>query len=270
MYDVLVLIVLGYICTIVSQSRIRQMLIEAGQVIANFQGIKIPGSMGIAVMLGTVAAVGMAIPFDLVEPLQALYVVFAGSLMGFAGLIDDLLGNNSSKGFKGHIKGLMKGKLTTGGLKAIIGFISAFIVSIQVSKTFYDIIANIFLISLVTNLINLLDTRPGRAIKGFILLTLLSLLLGTLTNIHYIVLGALLAYLPLDLKARGMLGDTGANFIGMALGIGIVIAVKSFMVRFILLTIVFLLNLISEKYSFSKAIEGNRVLNFIDRLGRGR
>jgi hypothetical protein len=269
MYQSLILIMLGYIFTYILQNMIRKLLIETGQVVFNFQGIKIPTSMGIAIILSTVLVFSFIMPFGFNTSLEILYIVYAGCLMGFVGIIDDFFGDSLSKGFKGHIINLIKGKLTTGGLKAIMGIVASYIISLQVSTIFYELVVNVLLISLTTNFINLLDTRPGRAIKGFSIFTfLLFLMNGNMTNIQYIVLGALVAYLPLDLKAKGMLGDTGSNFIGIVLGASMVITIENFVFRVSLLIIVLLLNFISEKYSFSKMIETNKILSFIDHLGR--
>ncbi|MCG8502761.1 MAG: UDP-N-acetylmuramyl pentapeptide phosphotransferase [Firmicutes bacterium] len=268
MLQAVILFLLASIITYIFQDMVKKMLINAGQVTSNFKGQKIAGVMGIAIVLGAVATAVLSVLFTFTLSANTLYIAFACSLMGFIGAIDDFLGNDASKGFKGHILNLAKGNLTTGGLKIIAGGIIAFAIALQVSPTFWDILLNILLIGLVTNFINLLDTRPGRAIKGFILVTILTLLLGNIPPIHYIVLGTLAVYLPVDLKAQGMLGDTGANFIGMALGISIVIAVQNTIARLIIMMLMLGLNVLSEKYSFSKIIERNRVLRFVDDLGR--
>ncbi|WHH59909.1 glycosyltransferase [Petroclostridium sp. X23] len=260
--------ILGYTCNRITQSVVRRMLIDAGQITKNYLGKDIPNSMGIALILSTVLAISISLPFGYVIPFYDIYIIFAGILMGFVGLIDDFAGNSQSKGFKGHMKNLMHGKLTTGGLKAITGVLSAFIISVKLSDTFLNMIIYVFFISLLTNLINLTDTRPGRAVKVFFLLSFFPLLIGAASDIYYIVFGVLVAYLPMDLRAKGMLGDTGANFIGMILGITMITMTNSLLVQLLLLGTVLILNMLSEKYSFSKTIERNRFLNYIDHLGR--
>ncbi|MGE4283326.1 MAG: UDP-N-acetylmuramyl pentapeptide phosphotransferase [Clostridia bacterium] len=268
MYRILILIALGYVCNMVIQGAVRKMLIDSKQVRRNYQGISIPNSMGIALVLSTVLSMCIMILFGYLTFQQNASVAFAGILMGFAGVIDDFAGNNQSKGFKGHIRNLIKGKLTTGGLKAVSGIVSSFIISLQISYTYYDLIINVLFISLLTNLMNLMDTRPGRAIKFFCFLSIIFLFAGAPQEVYYIVLGAVLSYLPSDLKAKGMLGDTGANFIGMITGAAIIGHIESSFIRIFLLLLVFALNLVSEKYSFSKIIEENYILSYIDRLGR--
>ncbi|NLY42702.1 MAG: hypothetical protein GX066_01765 [Clostridiaceae bacterium] len=268
MIKIFLLIVSGFICTQFIQKQVIHILKESGRIRQNYKGERIPDSMGIALVFSMGVAIGFDTLFGWIENRQVFTVFFPSAFMGFAGLVDDVLGNSYSKGFKGHINSLLKGKLTTGGVKAIAGFITSFFVSLQISSNPYYIVIDTFLISLTSNLINLLDTRPGRAVKGYMIFLFLPMFSGRLTGIHYISLGVLAAYLPLDLKAEGMLGDTGANFIGMMLGIGLAISVQDFVLKLIIFIIVMFLNVASERYSFSRIIERNPVLRFIDNLGR--
>ena len=58
--------------------------------------------------------------------------------MFFAGIIDDTIGNRDVSGLKGHFKSLFKGKLTTGGFKAIFGGFVGLIISVAISKDIID------------------------------------------------------------------------------------------------------------------------------------
>ena len=60
-----------------------------------------------------------------IDSLLILFAIFAASFIGF---IDDMLGTRDVLGFKGHFKTLFNGRLTTGALKAIIGFLIAFLI----------------------------------------------------------------------------------------------------------------------------------------------
>ncbi|MGB9846095.1 MAG: hypothetical protein ACPLRH_01155, partial [Desulfotomaculales bacterium] len=80
-------------------------------------------------------------------------------------------------------------------------------------------------------------------------------------------LGSVAAYLRADLKARAMMGDTGANALGAVLGLGAVLVFsKPFVLAYLALLI--FVHLLAEKKSLSEIIAGNKVLNFLDRLGR--
>ncbi|KXG76819.1 MraY family glycosyltransferase [Thermotalea metallivorans] len=246
------------------------LLIDAQCIRNNYKGEPIPVSMGLvfipAAAVNTLILIIFAKQSSLLDYLILLTGVFA---MGIAGLLDDLLGNRNVTGLKGHVKSLMQNKLTTGGFKAAFGGLIAFTVSIIVSGNLLDIMINTLIIALFTNFINLLDLRPGRAIKGFILSALL-LLLYSFSDAHRLfiigLLGVLFAYFPYDLKAKAMMGDVGSNILGISLGITSVYA--NFSTRVVILSFLILLHLYTEKYSLTAAIERNKLLRFLDQLGR--
>jgi UDP-N-acetylmuramyl pentapeptide phosphotransferase/UDP-N-acetylglucosamine-1-phosphate transferase len=66
-----------------------------------------------------------------------------------------------------------------------------------------------------------------------------------------------------------MLGDTGANFLGGLFG-GIVVLGGSIRLLLMVLIVSVILQIIAEKVSFTKIIEENEFLKFIDDLGRKR
>jgi UDP-N-acetylmuramyl pentapeptide phosphotransferase/UDP-N-acetylglucosamine-1-phosphate transferase len=79
------------------------------------------------------------------------------------------------------------------------------------------------------------------------------------------------AILPLDLAAKGMLGDAGANPMGALLGLGFVLVSDgSTPVLVAIVTILLALNLVSERVSFSKVIEDTPWLARLDHLGRSK
>jgi UDP-N-acetylmuramyl pentapeptide phosphotransferase/UDP-N-acetylglucosamine-1-phosphate transferase len=63
-----------------------------------------------------------------------------------------------------------------------------------------------------------------------------------------------------------MLGDTGANVLGAAVGWGLVVAVGS-AGEWAALVVVVLLNLVSERVSFTRVIDAVAPLRWFDRLG---
>lgn len=191
-------------------------------------------------------------------------------LIGLIGLIDDLIGETEIKGFKGHIKALIRGKLTTGGLKAVVGFVIAVLFSLNVYRGLFDFLVNILLITLFTNIINLFDLRPGRAIKVFLLLSI-TLIITSYTRqynfIIYAAVGIIIVYLRYDLKAKSMLGDIGSNALGMTLGTFCVLT-NSLGTKVVYLLVLIALHGVSEFSSFSKIIKNNRILNYLDNIGR--
>jgi UDP-N-acetylmuramyl pentapeptide phosphotransferase/UDP-N-acetylglucosamine-1-phosphate transferase len=126
---------------------------------------------------------------------------------------------------------------------------------------------------LTTNLINLLDLRPGRALKVFTVGMIL--LLGVywqFTDIWYLaipIVPVIFFYFPLDLSASAMMGDTGANLLGGILGYFLIQTV-GFWGEVVIVFFLMFVHLFSERYSLSAMIEENRVLNWLDQLGRTR
>ncbi|SDU80756.1 hypothetical protein SAMN04489737_1303 [Arcanobacterium phocae] len=202
--------------------------------------------------------------------------LIAGTAGAFAGYIDDHLEGafkSQGKGFHGHLGALKSGHLTSGIAKiAIIGFgaLASGLV-LERPRSLRDLAAvgiDTALIAGSANLINLLDLRPGRALK------VSSLLAGFLCASKEetavpasALLGSGLAGLPSDLNGDTMLGDLGANTSGAQLGV-ILSRVLPLPARSAWLAGTVGLTLASEKISFSHVIESNKFLNAIDQLGR--
>ncbi|MGH9177930.1 MAG: hypothetical protein ACRD0N_05175, partial [Acidimicrobiales bacterium] len=84
-----------------------------------------------------------------------------------------------------------------------------------------------------------------------------------------VVAGAAGALLLDDLRERLMLGDTGANALGGAVGLGVVLACAP-ATRTAVLVAVAALNLASEAVSFGRVIDAVPPLRAVDRWGRLR
>ena len=75
------------------------------------------------------------------------------------------------------------------------------------------------LILLFTNFINLLDLRPGRALKGFFIFGHLVAIYPQIPIILWIPIVVVALFLLVrDLGEQMMIGDAGSNCLGMALG----------------------------------------------------
>ncbi len=264
----IILFSIAYLIMRISQEMSIRLFVLYGIVTQNYRGEKIPGVMGIVIIIVTIITVSIAYLINITESKYIILSVFMCSFMGLVGLIDDLFGDDYVKGFSGHIRQLLKGHFTTGGLKAIAGVMISIAITIQISISNWDVFINVLIILFTTNFINLLDTQPGRAVKGFILLTLVTGVFSNIILFHCIVLGVIIAYMSIDLKAKGMLGDVGSNFIGMVLGISIVMSITNIAIRIVILLVMLTLNLLSERISFSKIIEKTSILRVLDHLGR--
>ena len=116
---------------------------------------------------------------------------------------------------------------------------------------------------------NLFDLRPGRAIKVYLVIIIIILftLTGYIQILPLLILPNVIAYFNYDLKAKAMMGDTGSNVLGISIGILMALG-YTLNVRIAWLIFLILIHILTEKFSLTKIIEKNKVLNFIDRLGR--
>ncbi len=246
------------------------MLKETGAVRKNYQGIDIPVSAGLTFPL---AVMLVFLVYYLLGQGQNNDQFFLLGLMTISllGFIDDMLGQRDTLGFRGHFGALFHGRLTTGGLKALGGGVVAFFIAVTLGGAWWNVVLNTLLMALFTNMMNLLDLRPGRAVKGY-LFFLLFIIAFALVQVDYLLLipllGAVLCYLPVDVKARAMMGDAGSNVLGLALGM-YAAAWLSLPVRLGFLLFLVAMHIYTEKYSLTAAIENNRLLKAIDQLGRG-
>ena len=192
---------------------------------------------------------------------------------GFLGLVDDLLGDGGDRGLKGHVRAALTGRVTTGFVKLGGGAAVALVLVGALLGDHPDrVLVDGALVALAANLGNLFDRAPGRTIKVGVLAWLpIAVVAGTSAAgvASAVVIGGALALLPADLGERSMLGDTGANALGAALGVA---AVATFApaTRDVVVGVLLVLTLLSEVVSFSRVIAAVAPLRLIDRLGRRR
>jgi hypothetical protein len=216
------------------------------------------------------------------------------ALIAFAlGVVDDAYGTGAARGFKGHIKAMLAGRLTTGGLKlvgigtaclvvaAVVGDIAPWGRGASALSPGYiaRVVAAGAAIALSSNLVNLMDLRPGRALKTYSGMAILGALICTVglagqvgiavdaIALGIFVLGPVLAVWRYDLREIGMLGDAGANPMGAVAGLLIVTGVPLWGLL-VYLAFVLALNLASERVSFSRVIASSAALSWLDGIGR--
>lgn len=204
---------------------------------------------------------------------RAAHLLATGGAALF-GTVDDLAEDTSarSKGLRGHLAAAASGKLTTGGLKVLgIGLSSVLAATAVPADASWprrgvDVLADGALIAASANMLNLLDLRPGRALKtaGCAATALAVTGSGAVTGA---ILGTVAAAAPGDLAEQDMLGDSGANALGALLG-SVVVTSASRPVRRLVLAGLVGLTLASERVSFSKVIASTPWLNAIDMWGR--
>jgi hypothetical protein len=284
--------------------------------VRNYRGIEVGLGLGTVWLVWAVAAAGIValtqlLILSLASPEFSQVAESLGSgrwfvasflvLAAFAfGLVDDVFGDGDSRGFRGHLSALRRGRLTTGGLKLLgIGVASAAAASlgaVMAAQTGWGPTAPMALhwvvatlaIALTANLVNLTDLRPGRALKVYSALAICGVASiawtagltagaagGAVGEAVFVVvpvtallaLGPVLAVWRLDLGERGMLGDAGANAMGALAGFMLASSLPLWALCGYAV-IVLALNLASERVSFSNVIEANAALRWIDGLGR--
>jgi UDP-GlcNAc:undecaprenyl-phosphate GlcNAc-1-phosphate transferase len=253
-----------------------KMFLEKNKVAKNYKGDYVPQGVGVFFPICCLMGHSVFMMFSYLNYLHKAILVltfgiFVASLVGF---IDDIFGSKDVQGLSGHFKALLKGRITTGSLKAIVGLLVSFIISNCISSNIASIILDTFLIALYINLLNLLDLRPGRCIKFYLIFAVVFItILSVKGDSHNIIpfiplLGTVLGYLPNDLKARCMMGDAGSNVLGITVGIFAAISLNIHE-KIVNLILLILIHLFAEKYSISDFISKNKVLSWLDELGRG-
>jgi hypothetical protein len=313
-------------------SRLLPALERSGTGVVNYRGRRITQGLGVVWLLWAggimlAGAIGVAAvelggawtAYD--DPLRWLFAqmywpVRVGSMLSLAlaafgfGLIDDVFGDRTVRGFRGHVGELRRGRLTTGAMKLLgIGAASAFAAvsraSIAVDARYEPIgrglmaagtwlavwVLATLVIALTANLVNLMDLRPGRALKTYSLIAvcgaagvLVSVvravtggttgssagvpeIVGSALGLVLLVLGPVFAVWRHDLGERAMLGDAGANAAGAVAGYLLASALPLAGLA-VAAALLLALNVASEKVSYTKVIEGSGLLRWLDGLGR--
>ena len=216
----------------------------------------------------TGAAVGSLLAGGRPGMAGALAVVGAA---GF-GALDDLAGDGGSKGLRGHLGALARGRVTTGAVKIVgiglTGLAAAAVVDRDRADVgALDTLVGAGVVAGAANLANLLDLRPGRALKVTVGAAAPLLPVAGAGGVAAAAAGASLGVLGPDLAGRSMLGDTGANAAGALVGVALLEASPR-RGRLVALGALTALTLASERISFTRVIESTPVLREVDAWGR--
>ncbi|MFM7322573.1 MAG: hypothetical protein ACKO5K_13760 [Armatimonadota bacterium] len=228
----------------------------------NHQGKTVPAVEGIGVVFTVVVAM-LAIG----KPSGAALIAGFGAI----GLLDDLRGDRTHGGFRGHVAALLEGKLTTGLVKLVLLPAGALVWGIATLGPGYGrAIPGAILVAGAANLVNLLDTRAGRArcLGGLIVVPALVNMLRSGNGAAWVEIGLLLlATMPGFLRDRrgvGMLGDTGANALGAVLAWAVVRWCPTTVMAGSMVVVVFL-NIVAERISFHRLLTSTPGIRVIDR-----
>jgi hypothetical protein len=210
---------------------------------------------------------------DLLDPgLQRWMVYVLG--VALLGLLDDALGRghvaDTARGWRGHARAVTSGAFSTGAIKAVGALALAAYATSGLGRQGIDYVADLALLLLTTNLFNLLDLRPGRVEKVFVVL-LAGLCIGAWDSqpieLLGLFIGPVLVGASFTLRERAMLGDTGSNLVGALAGVAMLVTLGD-TGRWIALAVVFALTIFGEFRSISKTIESVPPLRWLDSLGR--
>lgn len=247
----------------------------------NYRGHVVPTAVGFVLPVSVVlveagrvlaGAAGVGEDRQLPPDRVGLLVLVLG--FGLLGLLDDLGGTAGDRGFAGHLRALARGRLTTGGAK-LVGGLAVSLLAVSLARPvdptgLVRILADTALVALAANLGNLFDRAPGRVIKvgalAFIALAVATAAASDLAPAA-VVVGASLGLLLDDLREHLMLGDTGANVVGAAVGLAVVVVCAPLTRNTVLVGLV-AANLLSELVSFSRIIDALPPLRALDRAGR--
>ncbi|MDR0433397.1 MAG: hypothetical protein LBH48_08910, partial [Bifidobacteriaceae bacterium] len=187
----------------------------------NFRGESVDLREGPQAAAAVLAGIGAA---EMPPRQKAGALVAVGSAAG-AGLLDDLVGTTSIKGLRGHLSALASGRVTTGSAKILLigagalGASALFtdptpsapstspVPSPRRARRCGEILLDAGVIALAAHVVNLVDLRPGRAIKAAgVPATFLSARAGAPGAVATAALGASGVIVRDDLAERTMLG----------------------------------------------------------------
>jgi hypothetical protein len=197
-------------------------LLAAGPLAVNFRGTRLP-------LVGWTIAIRR-------DPAVAAVAAI--------GLADDLW-SGPERGFRAHLQ--------AGGTTGVLKLVGIPLVGLVSTRR----LSGALLVGLAANTLNQLDTKPGRALKTYLLAApVVDAPLRT---------AVLLA--PYDLREMAMLGDSGSNALGALLGLS---SVKRFTERgrWVAIGALAGLTVLGERRSLGALIERTPGLRELDALGR--
>jgi UDP-GlcNAc:undecaprenyl-phosphate/decaprenyl-phosphate GlcNAc-1-phosphate transferase len=280
-------LILALVSAVLLAPALLRALSDGGHTRANYRGRSLPFPFGVLTLAVALLAL---IPLMLVQRLASTQVlpgellpicVYALGVLAL-GLLDDTLGQGDGgesdgargrrpqRGWRGHGAATLRGELSTGALKAAgsLGLALLAMSYLGLSNGRWLLAAAVLV--LATNVFNLLDLRPGRATKAFVLLgaglAIGSADLRPLWALGLFAAPALVAGVY-DLRERVMLGDTGANLLGALAGLWLVLTLSG-TGQLVALVLLAAITLYGELRSISTVLERTPGLRRLDSWGR--
>lgn len=263
--------VVSLVAALVLAPALRRSLADGGLVRENYRGERLPFPFGVLVVFSAVAALVVVAPLDewvdgdVLRPELGAIATYALGV-AFLGLADDAL-SGPARGWRGHGRDVLRGRFSTGALKAV----GSLGLALLVLRGRDDYLLSVLVLVLATNAFNLLDLRPGRAAKAFVALGA-GLTLGAwdaepLAAVGLFAAPVLVAGLY-DLRERVMLGDTGSNLIGALAGLWLVLTLTSTTGLAVAAAVLAGITAYGELRSLNALVERTPVLRLLDSIGR--
>lgn len=251
---------------------------DGGHLRENYRKRMLPFPFGLLIALAAPAALIALVPLQRLASVRVLYpqaqaIVVYTLGVALLGLLDDLLGDTLAggpRGWRGHAGALLRGRISTGAIKAAgtVGLALYAASTLPLANARWLLAAAV--LALATHAFNLLDLRPGRAVKALALLAV-GLTIGAADPMALWALGlfvgpALVAG-AYDLRERALLGDTGAAALGAIAGWWLVLTLSG-LGQTIALGALLGISLYGEFRSISALIERLPLLRALDSAGR--
>jgi UDP-GlcNAc:undecaprenyl-phosphate GlcNAc-1-phosphate transferase len=231
----------------------------------NHRGRRIPVTLGIALTAAIVVRMFVVSLGDILaspDRFDLALLVGIGLVFG-TGLYDDLQ-PVGTHGLLTQIGSLMRGRMTSGMLKLLATVVAAALWAWGGGAGRF--VLTVVVVAGCTNLWNLFDVRPGRALK-FALVASMALFGVTTDPSLAALVFAVVALLPFDLLELAMLGDSGSTTLGFLLGISLQ-ARLSVAGLALAAGVVVALHVVAETVTLSRVIDMTPPLRWFDRLGR--
>jgi len=273
-------LLLAMACAVALAPALLRALVAGAHTRPNYRLRELPFPLGVLVLAAATLAL---IPVELVQrfastellhPEAVPIALYALGVIGL-GLVDDAFGAAApgrapARGWRGHAAAALRGELSTGMLKAAgsVGLALFAMSYLKLSDARWLLAAAVLV--LATNVFNLLDLRPGRSIKAFVLLGAgLALDAGSARTFWSLGLfcGPALVAGALDLRERGMLGDSGASLVGALAGLWLVLTLSG-SGQLVALGLLAAVTVYGELRSISSLIERTPGLRQLDSWGR--
>jgi hypothetical protein len=240
----------------------------------NYRGRLIAAPLGIAIVL---AALATLVLLALAARLSHRALLAGGVgwvcvfVLGVAllGLADDAFAG-PARGWRGHAAALRAGCLDLGAVKAVGTFGLALLIALGRGGGIGRVVLDVAVLVLATHAFNLIDLRPGRAVKSFVVLAAaLTIATGELRPLSALGLfvGPALVVGLYDVRERGMLGDTGAGLLGALAGLWLVLTLSSAGLV-VAVAALAAIAFYGEFRSISALVERAPVLRRLDSIGR--